>query len=200
MSEQESEDTNHPTAQRNLLEQEESSWPKRIGLFSLIYAFGGLLCQAALGVMPFVLGKFMGSQINVPTAMKVSGGALAVVFFVIGLTMLVGSIRLLQRKRSGFSLLRTWSVLRLAMVLVVLIVAILTAPAQIQITKSILEQSNKNIREAGQGSKLNKINDEEIRSNVMRNAVIRAGVFTIYPLFLGFYLSRKKITEEVNTW
>ena len=26
------------------------------------------------------------------------------------------------------------------------------------------------------------------------------GVFAIYPLFIGFYLSRRKITEEIQKW
>lgn len=138
MSEQEPEVLSPPTEQGDMPEQE-STWPKTIGIISLIYAIGGLLCQTSLGLMPFAISKFMGSQINVPTAMKISVSAMAVVVLVIGIFMLVGSIRLLQRKRSGLSLLKTWSVFRLAMVLVALVVSILIAPAQIEFERSMIK-------------------------------------------------------------
>lgn len=197
MSEQEPEVLSPPTEQGDMPEQE-STWPKTIGIISLIYAIGGLLCQTSLGLMPFAISKFMGSQVNVPTAMKISVSAMAVVVLVIGIFMLVGSIRLLQRKRSGLSLLKTWSVFRLAMVLVALVVSILIAPAQIEFERSMLKFQNEKRREVGKEPV--KIDDQKLQAKVMREAVIGAGVFSIYPLFLGFYLSRKKITEEVNTW
>ncbi len=202
MNDQEPEVMSPPTEQGDLQEQE-STWPKKIGVISLIYAIGGLLCQVVAGLMTVASDWFMGVlglDIEVPTLVKITGGAMAVVMFVIGIFMLVGSVRLLQRKRVGVSLLKTWVALRLVMVLLGLVIAILTAPAQIEMQRSIQEQTNKKLREAGQGSKVVEIDDEKLQTKVMRGAVIGAGIFSIYPLFLGFYLSRKKITEEVQDW
>lgn len=202
MSEQEPE-VMHPPIEQDDLPEKESTWPKTIGIISLIYAIGGLLCQVATGLSivasDWLMG-FQGIDIELPTLVKLTGGAMAVVVFVVGIFMLVGSIRLLQRKRTGPSLLKTWSVLRLVMVLLGLIVAILTTPTQVEIEKSMLELRNEKLREAGQGSKVKKINEETLQTGVMLKAVIGSGIFSIYPLFLGFYLSRKKITEEVQSW
>ena len=84
------------------------------------------------------------------------------------------------------------------MVLIALVVSILIAPAQVEFERSMLKFQNEKRREVGQ--KPVKIDDQKLQTKVMLSAVIGAGVFSIYPLFLGFYLSRKKITEEVNTW
>ena len=200
MSEQEPGVLSPPTEQSDMPEQE-STWPKTIGVISLIYAIGGLLCQVGAGVMA-VAGEWVLSlfqiEVEFPIIVKLTGSAMAVVIFVIGIFMLAGSIRLLQRKQTGPSLLKTWSVFRLAMVLFALVVSILIAPAQIEFERSMLKFQNEKRREVGQ--KPVKIDDQKLQTKVMLSAVIGAGVFSIYPLFLGFYLSRKKITEEVNTW
>jgi len=200
MSEQEPEVLNPPTEQGDMPEQE-STWPKTIGVISLIYAIGGLLCQVIGGVMVVAsewLAGLQGIDIELPVLLKLMQGAMLVVVFVIGIVMLVGSIKLLQRKQSGTSLLKKWVILRLVMVLVGMVLAVLTLPAQVEMQKSIQKQTNEIRREAGMSGE--KIDEEKIQFKIVLTAVIFSGVFTIYPLFLGFYLSRKKITEEVNTW
>lgn len=202
MSEQEPEVLSPPTEQGDMPDQE-SSWPKTIGIISLIYAIGGLLCNFPSRLITVVMDKALalrGMEIELPTLVKLTVGALAVVIFVLSLFMLVGSVKLLRRKRSGISILRTWAVFRLVVVLLWLVVSILIAPAIIELKKSIQYQTNEILRDAGQGSRVKKIDDEKLQTAVMRDTVIEAGVFSIYPLFLGFYLSRKKITEEVQTW
>lgn len=200
MSEQEPEVLSPPTEQGDMPEQE-STWPKTIGVISLIYAIGGLLCQVIGGVMVVAsewLAGLQGIDIELPVLLKLMQGAMLVVVFVIGIVMLVGSIKLLQRKQSGTSLLKKWVILRLVMVLVGMVLAVLTLPAQVEMQKSIQKQTNEIRREAGMS--VEKIDEEKIQFKIVLTAVIFSGVFTIYPLFLGIYLSRKKITEEVDSW
>lgn len=200
MGEQESE-VMHPPIEQDELAEQESTWPKKIGVVSLIYAIGGLLCQVGAVLMTVASDWLMSLfkiEVEVPTLVRLTGGAMAVVMFVIGIIMLVGSVRLLQRKLAGISLLKTWVVLRLVMALIGLVIAILIAPAQIEMQRSLAEFKNEQLQEAGK--KPEEINDQELQATVMRGAVIGAGIFSIYPLFLGLYLSRKKITEEVQNW
>ena len=137
-------------------------------------------------------------EVEMPVLLKLTQGSMIVIVFVIGIVMLVGSIKLLQRKRSGTSLLKKWVMLRLVMVLLGLVLSVITLPAQVEIQRSIKEQTNEIRRKAGTSEE--KIDDEKIQFTIMLTAVIFSGGVSIYPLFLGFYLSRKKITEEVNSW
>lgn len=200
MSEQESEAT-HPPVEQGDMPAQESTWPKTIGMISLIYAIGGLLCQVIGGASVLAsewLAGLQGIEIELPVILKLTQGSMVVVVFVIGIVMITGSIKLLQRKQSGPSLLKKWVVLRLLMVIVGLVLAIVTLPVQIEMQKSIEKQKNEIRREAGISEV--KIDEEKIQFRITLIAVIFSGIFTIYPLFLGFYLSRKKITEEVLSW
>ena len=200
MSEQESEIMSPPTEQGDMPKQE-STWPKTIGVISLIYAIGGLLCQVIGGVTVVAsewLAGLRGIDIELPLLLKLTQGSMVVVVFVIGIVLLVGSIKLLQRNQSGPSLLKKWVVLRLVMVLVGLVLSVLTLPVQVEMQKSIEKQTNEIRREAGLS--VDKIDEEKIQFRITLIAVIFSGVFSIYPLFLGFYLSRNKITDEVNSW
>lgn len=202
MSEQESEIVQPLNKQSDLPEQE-STWPKKIGIISLIYAVGGLLCQVGIGLSAMAsewLMKLAKMEVEIPTIIKLTGGATAVLATVLGIVMLTGSIKLLRRQQSGISLLKTWSALRLVVVLLALVVGIITMPAQIEMQRSIAKQTNIKLREAGQGSKSKEFNEEATLFRLKLTAVIGAGVFSIYPLFLGLYLSRKKINEEIKFW
>ncbi len=114
--------------------------------------------------------------------------------------MFVGAVNLLRRRRSGPSLLRVWSVIRLVLIVVGLGTAIVLAPAQVELQRSLLEQQNDRLREAGMESRVKEKTDDELRQAAIRNGVIASGVFAAYPFFLGLWLSRRKVTEEVQHW
>ncbi len=120
--------------------------------------------------------------------------------FGVGVLMFVGAVNLLRRRRSGLSLLRTWSVIRLVLIVVGLGTVIVLAPAQVELQRSLLEQQNDRLREAGMESRVKEQTDEEIRQGVIRNGVIVLGVTAMYPFFLGLWLSRRKVTAEVQRW
>ena len=86
------------------------------------------------------------------------------------------------------------------MIVVGLGTAIAMAPAQVELDRSLLDQQNDRFREAGMESRVKEKTDDELRQAAIRNGVILSGVFAVYPFFLGLWLSRRKVTEEVQHW
>ena len=125
---------------------------------------------------------------------------LATLTFCVGILRFVGAGNLRRRRRSGPSLLRAWSVIRLVLIVVGLGLAVMLAPSQVELQRSLLEQQNDQLREAGMESRVKDKTDDELWQAVIRTGVIASGVFAAYPFFLGLWLSRRKVTEEVQHW
>lgn len=198
--------THPPTEQDEMLADDEpTKWPKVIGVISLLYALGGMLCQIG-GVMSLYLTKWFARlggfdlDMEIPASLKAVQIGLATLTFCVGILMFVGAVNLLRRRRSGPSLLRVWSVIRLVLIVVGLGAALVLAPAQVEFQRSLLEQQNDRLREAGMESRVKEKTDDQLRQAAIRNGVIASGVFAAYPFFLGLWLSRRKVTEEVQHW
>ena len=73
-------------------------------------------------------------------------------------------------------------------------------PAQIQMQRSMLDYRNDAFREADMTSRIVDKTDDELWRSVIIQGGIGVGIISIYPVFLGFWLSRKKITAEVEQW
>lgn len=179
-----------------------SKWPTVLGVISLIYGMGGLVCWLGYSVSVFfseALMKMGGMDVSTPLSIKIWGVVLGAVSMGLGIVLLVGAANLLRRNRSGPSLLRKWVILRLLLILIGFVVGMLTAPAGIQMQRSMLEAQNEALREAGRPEQPEKSDDELWRTALVQSAIF-SGILVIYPVFLGFYLSRKKIIAEVERW
>ncbi len=195
-----------PTEQGEMLADDQpTKWPKVIGVISLLYALGGMLLQI-VGVAMLYLMKWLTRlggfelDVEIPALLKALQIGLATLTFGVGIMMFVGAVNLLRRRRSGLSLLRAWSVIRLVLIVVGLGTAIVLAPAQVELQRSVLEQQNDRLREAGMESRVEEKTDDELRQAALRGGVIVLGVTAVYPFFLGLWLSRRKVTEEVQHW
>lgn len=195
-----------PTEQTEMLADDQpTKWPKVIGIISLLYALGGMFLQI-VGVAMLFLMKWLtrlgGFELNmeIPASLKALQIGLATLTFGVGIMMFVGAVNLLRRRRSGPSLLRAWSVIRLVLIVIGLGTVIVLAPAQVELQRSLLEQQNDRLREAGMESRVKEKTDDELRQAAIRNGVIASGVFAMYPFFLGLWLSRRKVIEEVQHW
>ncbi len=198
--------THPPTEQDEMLADDQpTKWPKVIGVISLLYALGGMLCQI-VGVLSLYLTKWLARlgglelDMEIPALLKAVQIGLATLTFCVGILMFVGAVNLLRRRRSGPSLLRAWSVIRLVLIVVSLGTAIVLAPAQVKLQRSLLELQNDRLREAGMESRVKEKTDDELRQVAIRSGVIASGVFAVYPFFLGLWLLRRKVTEEVKHW
>ena len=181
-----------------------SKWPKVIGVMSLLYALGGLLCQTgmgAMGVFGDMLMRLGGSDMTMPIAVKIINGTLAVAGLGVGIYMLIGSIALLRRLRSGVSILRNWAVARLVLLLVVCVAAVINAPTNIAFQKAGVEMRNAQALEADMKDRVRPVpGDDELHRQLMIQTGVFAGVLSVYPMILGFYLSRRNVTDEVADW
>ena len=187
----------------DLVEPPDTKWPKVIGIISLIYALGGLLCQVGGGVFTFLIEFFLGMggiDVTMPMSMKIVAVSKALVLFFVGLILLFGSINLLRRRRSGLSLHKQWAIIRLVLVVVFLAVDIMFLTANVEFQRSTQEATNQMLRDNGQSQAVTEFSEDAAWTKAVIGAGVVAGVASGYPLFLGFYLSRKKITKEVDQW
>ena len=184
-------------------EDETTRWPKVIGTISLIYAIGGFLC-VGVSVVNVFLGEFFakmgGLDIEMPGILKVIGVIGGIFGVILGILMISGSVALLRRRAVGVARLKAWAVLRLILLVIMTTVGIVTLPAQMDMQRTIIEYQNDQMAEAGRRDMVQPFDEDAI----WRRGVIFTGVFgglaAIYPLFLGFYLSRKRINDEVSGW
>lgn len=186
-----------------LPEEPPSRWPKVIGIISLIYAICGLLCALGISLSSFLTSFMMsiaGMHVQMPTVLSITNAFSGVVLLVLGFVMLSGAIATLRRKRSGPKTLKVWVILRLTMIAIGLMIAVLTAPAQIQFQQSMLKAQQDKLRESGSKVVIPDRTDDQIWHNVIIGIAIGSAVFAAYPLFLGFYLARQKITDDVQRW
>ncbi len=185
-----------------VLDDQETKWPKVIGVISLIYAIIGLLCQSGYAVLTGFSDQitgFFGPEVTTPVLLKAIGILLAVGGLSLGVVMLVGALRLLRRERSGVSLLKKWVVMRIILVLIWVIAGVLIAPTQIEIQKQAMDARRASLP-ADQAAGIPDLTAEQMWRWMMIQMAGLSVVFSAYPVFLGVWLSRKKITADVERW
>jgi hypothetical protein len=186
-----------------LVEEPQTKWPRVIGVISLCYAILGLLCAVSYAASSLLTEFFMrmgGMTVAMPTSMKIIGVVSSVLMLALGILMIMGSVGLMRRKRSGVLQLKRWALLRVVLSVIGLAVAVLSAPTAVQFQKSVEEAQIKMFEQNGQPGALTPKSDEQHWFQHMVASGIMTAMFTAYPVFLGFYLSRRKVTDEVQTW
>lgn len=184
------------------IEAPQPGWPKAIGVISLIYAILGLCCAGFVGCSGFFsesLMKMGGMDVQVPMIVKVGGLVSGVLLAAIGVLMISGSVSLLRRRRSGVSMLKTWAILRIVMVLLGAVWTVATASAQVEMAHSVYEAQAKMMREHKQ-TPPDPPTDQELWRRTMLQVGIASVLLTAYPVFLYFYLARPSVNEESRRW
>ena len=182
--------------------EELSKWPKVIGIISLVYAILGGGCMLASGLIaPFFMENLMkmgGMEVSMSATLKWISVISAGVIVLNGLLLLVGSIKLIQRKPSGVSLIKKWAVIRLVLLVGQLGVAFYTMPDQITFQRDMLDAQNAQLKKAGQPMVVK--TDDDLQRQVLWQTGGGIGYLALFPLFNGLYLSRRKIETEVQSW
>ena len=181
-----------------------TKWPIRLGIFSLIYAAGGLLCQIGVITTTLLTERLLAmagmTDVQVPAATRYPTVATALLAMLLGLVLLIGAINLLRRRRSSISQLKAWALLRMLMVLLGVVVGIATLPANMEFQRQIQELNNQRAREGGRPDFVKEFDEQkQWYQSAVAMAVMSIG-FSIYPMFLGFYLTRRSVREEVSHW
>ena len=202
MSEQEMESQDSPPIESDPLDLvEDSKWPKVIGIFSIVYALLGITCQG-LGVLSLLLAPLWqamsGIDIAAPPIIQILTYVSFAIYVSLGISLFIGGMRLLRRRSRGLANLKAWAVIRLAMVMISFVAGYLTLPANVEMQRSINESVNEILAKNNQPEQ--PFDEDAIYTRTVIFTSIAATAMSIYPLFLGFYLSRKKIRDEVNTW
>ena len=183
--------------------EDTSRWPKVIGIISLIYALFGMLCGISYAGSTIFTSQLLAmggmKDVDLPMPIKLTVVALVVFDVALGVVLLMGAINLLRRKRSGVRLHLRWALWRMILILVAAATTIFTAKASVEFEKARLEAMNRTIEERG-GEPREIPSVADLHRKTFINVAIFSAVQSIYPLFIGFYLSRRKIREQIAHW
>lgn len=190
----------------------QASWPTVVGIISIIYAAFGFLangCGTAfvyIGNLTLSLVGLDAADFQVPTWLKVATTTMGVFGMTLAILLLMGAIGLLRRKPSSVRLLRTWVVLAIVSTVVNIGIGFAAIGPNIEIQKSIQEAVLDKVKEDGgdpdapQFADLQK-DDEAMRREAIRNlAIFGGGLPMIYPLIVGFLLTGKRRSAQVEQW
>lgn len=187
----------------DLDETPQTTWPKTIGVISIVYGSLGLLCQGAMnagGMLGEFFMKLGNLDVEFPMMFKVISGVTIVVMWILGIILIMGGIKLTRRRRGALGLLKTWVVLRLLVMIVGVVLTVLLLPANLGLQEQILEATNKQAREGGRSDQVREFDEDSAWRTTVIGTAVAGAVFSAYPLFLGLYLSRRKIGAEVEQW
>jgi hypothetical protein len=185
------------------LPSEPTVWPRTIGVISLIYAALGGCCALGMGVSTVSSEVFMkmgGIDFQMPAWVKVMAAVGGVIGVAFGVMLLVGSIGLLRRRPAGVRWLKAWVILRLVILILMQPVAILLLPANIKLQMEMQEAMAQQLRRQNPSAKVPMRDEASIRRWTQVQVVAGAVGPALYPLFLGLYLSRRRVRAEVSTW
>lgn len=185
-------------------EQRETRWPKVLGVISLIYAILGLCCASGYALSLVFMDALMAmggmKAPDLPPVVAIGGYAMIVLWVMLGVFMMTGSIKLIRRRPSAVKMLKTWAFLRVLFVLIGIAWTVLTAGAQMEFQRSIWEMQEERVKESGGEMPGEPPTDEDLWRRMMINTGIVSGCMVIYPVFIIFYLSRRSINDEVALW
>ncbi len=204
MSEQGLESQDSPPIESEPLDlAQETGWPKVIGTLSIIYALVGLSCSLFVVGSPWLTEfgtRFSGIEMTFPQLLKIMAIVSGLIMFILGLMLFFGGIRLLRRKPAGVSLIKKWVIARFVFLLIGFTTTVLTAPAQVDFQRQALDATNEAMVKGNRPDLVKDFDEEQTWRLLMIQASVITSIIAIYPLFLGFYLSRRKISDEVKTW
>ena len=98
------------------------------------------------------------------------------------------------------SLIKKWVIARIVFLMIGFASTVLTAPTQVDFQRQALDATNEAMVNGNRPDLVKDFDEEKTWRLLMIQTAVMTSVVAIYPIFLGFYLSRKKITDEVNTW
>lgn len=185
------------------VEERVTKWPTVIGVISLIYALGGLLCQLFIGGWTFfshVIPEQFRGGMTFPPIMKAIGAVQLVILLVLGIIMLTGAVALLRRQRKGVARLKVWAVARIVMIALGVVISVLTAQAQIQMQRDALEWQRDFFKEHNISQEVPDLTDQQIWKRILISLAVISAIWSAYPLFLGLYLSSRKVSNQVEQW
>jgi hypothetical protein len=127
--------------------------------------------------------------------MQVIGGFMG---FVLGIVLLIGSIHLLRRKKSGIRLILTWVVLRVLLAIVGL--GFVFGTLQAQVAYQLQVQDAVQERMASNNAAYPTKTSEEIASSTKFWGLGGTSVVLIFPIVIGVLLTSKSRREYVASW
>lgn len=177
-------------------------WPTVIGAFSIVYAIVGMTCAVSqvgwFGAMHLIPEMYRGGM-TLPAGVRAGSVVIGLLLLVLGGVLMTGGVGLLRRKRSAVATLRKWALMRMIMLVIGAVFMVLTGPAQVQAQRGVQAYTAR-IRAQNNLAPVAEKSDDQLWMSVMLPAAAGTGVVAIYPMFLAFFLCRRKVDREVTEW
>lgn len=185
------------------LPPEPTSWPTVIGVISIIYAALGATCMLCMSggmlAAPALFAQFFDADIQIAPILTITTLGVAAVLFGLAIWLGIGGIRLCRRRPSGVKMLKTWAVARIAVLIVQVGLFFVTLGPTIDFQKEMAD-AQRNMAPPAARQQIPVQSEQMLRAQLMIQTGIGWVIVSVYPLFLGFFLMRRRITDEVETW
>lgn len=185
----------------------QSRWPMIFGVLSAVYGLFGMCLQGFGAVGSLFSGQMMqlsGMELPpMPDAVKWAGFAQALVLFLLGVLLLVGSLLLTQRKALGAKLVGIWAAARLVMVVVGLGIGVVTLAPNIdwQIEANAVMREQMQARSDIPAAAVPPILDRDAaETSAIRMLVVFTLAFSLWPIAMLFVLTRGHVRADIESW
>jgi hypothetical protein len=176
----------------------ETSWPKVIGIISIVLASLGLACYGCQSVSTIFQPMMVGAMPEemrppAPSTMQMAYSiATYCISFLLSLLLLFAGIATLKRKPSGRSLHVLWSVLKV-------VVSLISFGFAVMLAEEIADQVNAQMQQQSQQTGQPPMFEMTPGMMIIASAVTTA-IMLIWPVFLLIWFNRGKVKDEVSTW
>jgi len=195
-----------PVFERPELNEIEPRWIRVIGIISIIYAVLGLTCNGGATIWTLFADQFLkamvGAEEPMPPIIRVMTFGMVALILPMGVLLIVAGVKLLRMRPGALRLLRLWVVLRLVLLVIAVAAQIIIVPAQVEYGKRIEQAAMAKARQQNGGQPMPGagMSDEMRWTAQVVGVAVSAVIVSIYPLFLGIYLSRRRIRESEARW
>lgn len=185
---------------------EPPGWPRTIGILCVVYGAGGVFLYGFCGLAGTLsqswLLSFSGLEAPpMPPVLLWSTAIQSVLLAALGVVLVVGGVRLVQRRRSSRSLLGAWAAARLAVLVASALVAVLTTTTQLDYQVAMNESVRDMMREQGMAPAEIDRNAPVVTAEDLegRQRLMTIGMtlpLAAFPIFVGMLAtSRRKRVE-----
>lgn len=188
-----------PIQDASYIDVPETSWPKVIGIISIVLASLGLACYGCNSVstvfQPMMLEAIPEDQ-RPPTPQGMQlyiGVANMCVSFLLSVWLLIAGIMTVKRKPSARTQNIGWSIVKIIVVLIALVVNVLL------FAEDMADQMNWQFEQQAQQTGNPPVFTFDI-TMVYIMLGVTAAVGLVWPVILLIWFSRGKIKDEVATW
>ena len=196
------------------LETRRITWPTVLGATCIVYAVLGVFANGCglgnvfLGDIGFKMaGIEVEGGLNLPAWITVSTVILGALGLILAGLLFVGAGGLIRRQPGSVSLLKLWAVAAILASVVQIVLGFLSIDNNVDLQLRVQDAQSEMLRSQDPEISQKELailgltkSAGEIRTQSIQYTVILGGMPMIYPILLGFFLTRKGRIQQAEAW